>query len=97
MAKLVLDGPLTSKGYEQITALDTVKQLTVPTGAWMAIIQAEDQKVRWRADGTDPTDAIGMVLITEEELVLAGATMLAALRFLEEAASAKLNVEYFGG
>ena len=96
MARLVLQGPLIDKGYEQITSLATAATLTVPAGAWIAIIQAEDNNVRWRSDGTDPEVAVGMVLAAEEELVLQGAALLAAVKFIQEAA-AKLNVQYFGG
>ena len=96
MARTVLSGPLTAKGYEQITSLASATSLTVPAGAWIAIIQAEDNNVRWRSDGTAPTISVGVVLAAEEELVLQGAALLAAIEFIQEAA-AKLNVQYFGG
>jgi hypothetical protein len=80
-------------GYEQITALSAAAALTVPTGACYCIIQAQDQAVRWRDDGTDPTATVGMRITTTEELFYDGD--LSTIKFFEEAASAKLNVVYY--
>ncbi len=81
-------------GYQQITSLSTVKTLTVPAGTSYALIQCETQAVRWRMDGTDPTASVGMRLAVGEELRLDAA--FGTIEFIEEAASAKLNVQYFG-
>lgn len=86
------DAPL---GYEQITDLSAAVGLTIPSGTAYALIQCETQAVRWRDDGTDPTAAIGMRLTTTSEL-LYDATGLKAIKFIEEAASAALNVSYYG-
>lgn len=91
--KAGLDG--VAKGYEQVTGLSAAKGLTVPTGTTWALIQAEGQNVRWRDDGTNPTASVGMRLLVGEELTYTGSS-LASLKFIEEAASAKLNVTYFG-
>jgi hypothetical protein len=80
-------------GYQQIVALSAATALTVPEGATVAVIESEAQGVRWRDDGTDPTAAIGMPIPSGETLEYSG--NLAALRFIEEAASAKLNVSYY--
>jgi hypothetical protein len=50
--------------------------------------------VRWRDDGTDPTTTVGMNLAAGASLDYEG--QLAAIKFIEVTASAKLNVAYFG-
>lgn len=81
-------------GYQQITDLSSAVALTVPTGATHADIQAEAQPVRWRMDGTNPTDSVGTRLLADQSIWAVGE--LARLRFIEESASAVLNVHYFG-
>lgn len=85
---------LTAKGYQQITSLSSAATLTVPAGATCAIIQAETKDVRWRDDGTSPTSSVGMVLTAGAEVFYTGA--LAAFAAIETAASAKLNISYYG-
>ena len=83
----------TDKGYVQVTALSAAVGLTVPEGATQAIIRCEAQPVRWRMDG-DPSASVGYPLLVGEELVIQGETSLGAIRFIEQAASAKLNVSF---
>jgi hypothetical protein len=85
-----VDVPL---GYQQITSLSASTALTIPAGAKRAIIQAETQDVRWRDDGTAPTASVGMVISAGDRLAYTGS--LAAIRFIEAAASAKLNISYY--
>lgn len=85
---------LTAKGYQQITSLSAAAALTVPSGAIVALIQAETQSIRWRDDGTDPTTTVGMVLSAGESMFFTGS--LAAFKAIEITASAKLNISYYG-
>lgn len=87
-------GNLTPKGYQQITDLASAASLTVPTGATVALIQAETQSIRWRDDGTSPTTTVGMVLAAGESVFYTG--NLATFKAIEVTASAKLNVSYYG-
>lgn len=80
-------------GYEQITSLASAAGLTPPTGARLALIQAETQAVRWRDDGTSPTGTAGMQLAAGSSIEYDG--NLSAIKFIEAAASAKLNVSYW--
>ena len=95
----VIDGNRVPMGYQQITSLAAAASLTVPTAgpgpapARMAMIQAEAQIVRWRDDGVNPTASVGMTIAAGDTLIYTGD--LAAIRFIEAAASAKLNVTYF--
>ena len=56
-------------GFEQVSITSTAGTLAsfltgaaIPTTATHAIFYPEDQDVRWRADGTSPTEAIGIVM-----------------------------------
>jgi hypothetical protein len=61
----------------------------------MALVQAEAQDVRWRDDGTNPTATVGMILSSGQVLKYDSAT-IASVKFIQVAASAKLNVSYYG-
>lgn len=87
-------GSLTPKGYQQLTSLASAAALTVPSGATVALIQAESQSIRWRDDGTDPTASVGMPLAVGETLFYTGS--LSAIKVIEQTASAKLNISYYG-
>lgn len=82
-----------NKGYQQITSLAAATLLSVPSGATMAVIEAETQSVRWRDDGTNPTASVGHVLLPGDVFVYTG--NLAGIRFIEVTASAKLSVSYY--
>jgi hypothetical protein len=89
----IQDATLTPEGYEQLVALGSASNLTVPAGARMALIQAVDQNVRWRDDATPPTSSVGMRISAGEEFWYTG--NLDAIQFIEEVASSQLNVSYY--
>lgn len=80
-------------GYQQITSLSASTGLTVPSGATLALIVPETQNVRWRDDGTAPTASVGMPIFVGASLSYDGD--LNRIRFIEETASAKLNISYY--
>lgn len=88
-------------GYQQITSLSSSTALTVPTTdkqglsgvPTVAFITPENQAVRWRDDGTAPTASVGMPLAAGATLVYDGD--LSLIRFIEQTASAKLNISYY--
>ena len=80
-------------GYQQITTLSSAQTLTIPAGADFAVIEAEAQAVRWRDDDTAPTASVGMPLASGGVLEYSG--RLSALQFIEQTASAKLNINYY--
>jgi hypothetical protein len=80
-------------GYQQISTVSSSIGLTVPTGATLAVITPESQAVRWRDDGTAPTSSVGMPLPLFTVLSYDGD--LQKIRFIEQAASAKLNISYY--
>lgn len=81
-------------GYQQLGCA-AATALTVPAGTALALITPESQGVRWRADGTDPTASVGYPLPVGAELVCDTA-QLAEIKFIQMAATASLNVAYFG-
>lgn len=86
---------MTALGYQQITSLSSATALTVPNGATKAVIKCETQAVRWRDDGTNPTSTVGMPMATTDApFEYTGS--LSAIKFIEQSASAKLNVAYYG-
>lgn len=80
-------------GYQQITSLAAAAGLTVPEGATIAVIVAETQAVRWRDDGTNPSGTVGVPLAVDTPLEYGGD--LSAIKFIQQTASAKLNVSYY--
>ena len=87
------DARFKPKGYQQITAVNASVGLTVPSGAVIALIRANTQAVRWRDDGTAPTAAIGVPLAAGETLQYEGD--LSAIKFIEQTASAALDISYY--
>lgn len=80
-------------GFQQITDLSSSVSLTVPSGATLALIVPEAQNVRWRDDGTAPTASVGMPVFVGASLSYDGD--LNRIRFIQETASAKLNISYY--
>lgn len=93
-AQAATPGNLRPLGYQQITSLSSATGLTVPRGATVALIQPETQAVRWRDDGTNPTASVGMPIAVGETLPYIG--YLENIKFIEQTASAVLNVAYYG-
>lgn len=88
-------------GYQQITSLSSASGLTVPPRTpnglnekpVFALIVAEGAPVRWRDDDTAPTASVGMPLAVGVPLQYDGD--LNKIRFIEQSASAKLNISYY--
>lgn len=84
-------------GYQQITNVSAAVGVTVPAAgdakANAALISAETQNVRWRDDGTNPTAAVGNLLTAGSDMWYEGD--LNALKLIEVAASAKVNVNFY--
>lgn len=92
---MIADPAYRALGYQQITSLAAATALTIPAGTALAIVTPEVQAVRWRDDGTDPTAAVGYPLAVGVELQYVAA-QLPRLKFIEQAASAKINICYYG-
>lgn len=95
----------TPVGYLQITGLNAVKSfmtqwataypgIDLTTSPVVLLIDAETQAVRWRDDAQDPAAGVGKRIPANAEIIYT-ANGLANLRFIEEAASAKLNISVY--
>ncbi len=82
-------------GYVQITNLTASTALTIPAGTSLILVQPQTQAVRWRDDGSDPTASVGYPLAVGSELRYTCAQM-SRLRFIEQTASAAINVVFYG-
>lgn len=82
-------------GIEQITSLSTVKSLTLPDNARVAVLIPETQAVRIAFDGTTPTSADPLI-VAGQDLTVTTREDLANVRLIEDAASATVKVLYFG-
>ena len=88
-------------GYQQIADLSASTGLTLPVtdanglncSPAFALIVAETQGVRWRDDGSAPTAFVGMPLAAGIPLQYDGD--LSKIRFIQQAAGAKLNISYY--
>lgn len=81
-------------GFQNIADLSSAVGLTVPVGSTFALITVSGQAVRFRDDGTDPTDSVGVVMpVDARPLEYSG--NLNAIKFIETAASATLDVLYY--
>lgn len=88
-------------GYQQISTLSSATGLTVPVVTpeglngkpVFALIVAEGAPVRWRDDNTAPTATVGMPLAIGVPLQYDGD--LSKIKFIEQSASAKLNISYY--
>jgi len=98
---LTLKAVTTRLGYQQITSLTASTALTVPARdlnglnckPTIALITPETQAVRWRDDDVAPTASVGMPLAAGVTLQYDGD--LTKIRFIEQTASAKLNITYY--
>ena len=82
-------------GYQQMTSLSSATAPTVPAGTAYMVVQCETQAVRWRDDGSSPTASVGMRLVPGDVMTWDG-DKSTQLKFIEELASAKLNISYYG-
>jgi len=88
MASYVADATIIPDGYRQIFPT-SVSGVGGGNGR-VALIQCLNQNVRWRDDGGNPTTSLGNRLHAGESMWYFGD--LRAIRFIEEASGAELNI-----
>ena len=70
----------------------------MPAAAKRAFITCETDAVRWRADGTAPTDTEGHVLAANDSISFTGANyrqLLENILFIRKTGDAALKITYF--
>jgi hypothetical protein len=88
-----IQGHYEVNGYQQITSAVAATALTVPDKTKFAMIQPTGQNIRWRDDATDPTTTVGMRVVANDVLIYSGD--LNAFKYIQEAATAVLNITYY--
>jgi len=81
--------------YQQLTNVAAATALTVPAGTTRIEIVAIAQACRWRADGTNPTITVGAPLLVGIVQVWEF-EQFSLIRIIETAASATVDVVYYG-
>ena len=84
------------KGYQQLDVSTTAVGLTLPAGAQRAVITVEAQSIRWRDDGTAPTDAIGTLVAANATIELNSLLSLRQFKAIRVSVDAKLSITYYG-
>jgi len=98
-AARVLTRALVVKGFESILATTGVKALTPVSGTVQAVCQVQDEPLRFRMDGTDPTDATGQEAFAGDVITIDGPDDIAVFKFIRHADSSpngKLVCHYYG-
>ena len=91
---------LVNLGFKQFTgALAAAKSLAqinggaIPEGATIALVAVENQSVRWRDDGTDPTATVGHLLTAGTYVWFT--QWLSKINFIQVTAGATLTVSFY--
>jgi hypothetical protein len=92
-----MDAALTQLGYQQVTptALSTLLS-SIPAGTIRAVIQCNGGTIRWRADGTAATVALGAIMADGSTITLNGALVIAAFQHFLLASTPKLDIQFWG-
>ena len=85
-------------GHQTLTVSDTAVSLTPPTGNVRVdhvIILVNDGDIRWRADGTAPTSAVGKTQLQDTEFELSDEEEHQKFKAIRKnAADAELDIIY---
>jgi hypothetical protein len=93
---------LTPFAFETITVGATAVGFTAtvyaPTGAVpadMAVVTTEDDAIRYREDGVDPTAAVGHVIAVDTAFTACGVQSIRNIRMIRVTTDASLSVSYY--
>lgn len=82
-------------GYQALTPTAATR-LTVPNGAYSAVVSAETNSIRWTADNdTTPTSTVGMLIAAAGEREFVGPSVLQALQIIDASGASSVKVHYF--
>ena len=84
-------------GYEQLTVADSAVGLAlIPLNANRATIVVEDATIRWRIDGTNPTNTVGTKSFVNSTIVLESRAQINKFKAIRTVStSSKLSVNYY--
>lgn len=80
-------------GYQQILAPATSTGLLPATSADYAYIKVQEQDVRYRDDGVNPTATVGVVIQAGQGIWYTGD--LSAIQFIETTSGSEININYY--
>lgn len=90
----VRQSKMVPRTFIQLASLSSSTAITnCPTDVSATLLTAENQAVRWRDDGISPTNAVGQILAVNTPFWYYGDP--SKLKFIEGAASAKLNITLY--
>lgn len=83
--------------FESITVSSTAIGFTTATrvSATSALISVEDDNIRYRLDGTDPTASEGHLLYAGQTQIIEGWLAISQFKAIRVTSDAKLKVTYF--
>ena len=85
-----------NNGHETLTVSTAAVGLTIPSGTTLVILQVNDQPLRWRADGTDPTASAGHTQLAEDVFQLTVPEDISAFRAIRKGGTdSELDIIYF--
>lgn len=85
-----------STGYQQVTGLTSAKSFTPPAGTTYCNVISTGAAINFRSDGTAPTASVGMPLAVNQPAAFRmSVASLAAIQFIQQAATAVLNVDCY--
>lgn len=85
----------TPNGFQAIADLSAAVALTIPANTTYCLVTPTAQAVRWRDDGAVPTAAVGMPIAVNAAPVQFSGASMAAVKFIQQAASAALCISYY--
>src|SRR5690554_5135931 len=91
------------EGYRQLAVSSSVVDLAdatggIPQGATFALITVDDDEVRWRDDGGDPTSSVGMNADPSDDtrfIVLPSSEAIRNFKAIRVTTDAELNISYY--
>lgn len=89
---------LSAIGFESITVSTTAIGCTTATaaGAIQALVTVEDQAIRYRVDGTNPTSSVGHEALDYDVITLQSPDEIAKFKAIRrDSSDAILRVTYF--
>lgn len=93
----IIDAYNNPEGFVEVPAVNIAAAAagvgSVPAHTKAAYIQVEGGDIRWRDDGTDPTNAIG-TLVTDGNMIKYNGK-LSAIKFIKASGTPKLNVTFY--
>lgn len=95
-------GSLTPFAYEEIAVSSTAKSFTMATafpdgavGASLAVVTVEDDAVRYRDDGLNPTATVGHLARVNTGLNVCGENSIRRIRMIRQTTDADVHVSYY--